>query len=151
MIDLQDVSFSYPKGGFVLKVDRLSIADGQHVCLTGPSGCGKTTLLHLMAGIYPCDSGSVRTCDLELSALRDAARRSFRIANIGLVFQDFALLDYLNVLDNILFPYRISRALRLESEVRERAREIANQVGLGTMLGRRLSELSQGERQRVAV
>ena len=151
MIDLRDVRFAYPRGGFALKVDRLSVSGGQRVCWTGPSGCGKTTLLHLVAGIYPADSGCVETCGVEVSTLRDAARRDFRIANVGLVFQDFALLDYLSVLDNILLPYRISRALRLEAEVRERAKTIATQVGLGTMLGRRPNELSQGERQRVAV
>jgi len=151
MIDLRDVRFAYPKGGFALKVDRLSVDAGQCVCWTGPSGCGKTTLLHLVAGIYPSDSGCVETCGVEVSTLGDAARREFRLTNVGLVFQDFALLEYLSVLDNILLPYRINRALRLDAEVRKRANVMATRVGLGTMLGRRPNELSQGERQRAAV
>jgi putative ABC transport system ATP-binding protein len=93
----------------------------------------------------------VKTCGVDLTALQDAARRDFRIANVGLVFQDFALLDYLNVLDNILLPYRISGALRLDSSVRSRAQQLATAVGLGDMLSRRPTQLSQGERQRIAV
>lgn len=151
MIELRDVNFTHAGGCFSLDVDHLSVNEGQQVCWTGPSGCGKTTLLHLVAGIYATGSGSVKTCDVELSALGDAARRVFRIANVGLVFQDFALLDYLSVLDNILLPYRISRALRLDDDARGRAREVASQVGMGGLLDRRPSELSQGERQRVAV
>ena len=88
---------------------------------------------------------------MKLSDLGDAARRDFRIANVGLVFQDFALLEYLSVLDNILLPYRISPSLRLDDAARNRARQVASEVGIASMLDRRPSELSQGERQRVAV
>jgi putative ABC transport system ATP-binding protein len=151
MIELRDVQFTYGESRFAMQIDRLSVVDGQRVCWVGPSGSGKTTLLHLVAGIFSADSGCVKTCGVELSALGDAARRDFRIASFGLVFQDFALLDYLSVLENILLPYRISRALRLDASVRERARMIATAVGLGDLLGRRPTELSQGERQRVAV
>jgi ABC-type lipoprotein export system ATPase subunit len=151
MIEIRDLQFSYAEGGFRLHVERLSVAKGQRVGWIGPSGSGKTTLLHLVAGIVSPASGRVDTCGKELTALRDAARRDFRIANIGLVFQDFALLDYLSVLDNILLPYRINRTLRLEGNVRDRAQQLAEDVGLGDMLRRRPTQLSQGERQRVAV
>ena len=151
MIELRDLQFAYAEGGFGLQVERLSIAKGQRVGWIGPSGSGKTTLLHLVAGIVSPAAGRVETCGKELTALRDAARRDFRIANVGLVFQDFALLDYLSVLDNILLPYRINRSLRLEGAVRARAQQLAADVGLGDMLSRRPTQLSQGERQRVAV
>ena len=151
MIELRDLHFAYAEGDFGLQVEKLSIAKGQRVCWIGPSGSGKTTLLHLVAGIIAPEVGSVETCGVELDGLRDAARRDFRIANVGLVFQDFALLDYLSVLDNILLPYRISRALRLETPVRARAQRLATNLGLGEMLARRPTQLSQGERQRVAV
>ena len=151
MIELQELHFAYADGGFGLQIEHLSIAEAQRVCWFGPSGSGKTTLLHLVAGIFPPQSGCVKTCGVDLTALQDAARRDFRIANVGLVFQDFALLDYLNVLDNILLPYRISGALRLDSSVRSRAQQLATAVGLGDMLFRRPTQLSQGERQRIAV
>ena len=151
MIELRDLKFAYGENCFAMQIGRLCVDDGQHVCWIGSSGSGKTTLLHLVAGIFAADSGCVKTCGVELSGMGDAARRDFRIANIGLVFQDFALRDYLSVLDNIMLPYRISRALHKDASVPERARVIAIAVGLGDMLARRPTELSQGERQRVAV
>ena len=129
----------------------MSIAGGQRVTWTGKSGTGKTTLLHLVAGIMSPSAGQVESCGVELTGLRDSARRDFRIANVGLVFQDFALLDYLSVLDNILLPYRINHSLRLDTPVRERAQQLASEVGLGELLLRRPTHLSHGERQRVAV
>jgi putative ABC transport system ATP-binding protein len=151
MIELHDVQFAYAKDGFGLQIKSLSVAQGQRVCWVGPSGSGKTTLLHLVAGIFSPDSGLVKICGTALTSLPDAARRDFRIANVGLVFQDFALLDYLSVLDNILLPYRIGRVLQLDMAVRERALQLASAVGLRELLGRRPNQLSQGERQRVAV
>lgn len=151
MIELKDLAFTYATGGFGLQVNDLSIAEGQRCCWIGPSGSGKTTLLHLVAGIFSPDSGLVKTCGVEMTPLSDAARRDFRVSMIGLVFQDFALLDYLSVLDNVLLPYRISRALRLDAEVRDRAQALAANIGLADMLDRRPYQLSQGERQRVAI
>ena len=151
MIELRKLQFAYTEGSFGLQVERLSIAKGRRIGWTGPSGSGKTTLLHLVAGIISPVAGHVETCGQELTTRSDAARRNFRIANLGLVFQDFALLDYLSVLDNILLPYRINRSLRLEGTVQDRAHQLAADVGLGNMLSRRPTQLSQGERQRVAV
>jgi len=89
--------------------------------------------------------------DVAVSELRDAARRNFRITQIGFVFQDFELLDYLNVLDNILHPFRITGALQLSKEVRARAARLAEQMGIGDKLKRKADDLSQGEKQRAAI
>lgn len=151
MIQVRNLQFTYGQGSFRLQVDELSIAAGERVALIGPSGSGKTTFLHLIAGIVCPAVGQVETCRTELTGLRDAARRDFRIVNIGLVFQDFALLEYLNVLDNILLPYRINRSLQLDSPASARAQQLAKQLGLEELLLRRPSHLSQGERQRGAV
>ncbi|MDC0936943.1 ATP-binding cassette domain-containing protein, partial [Pirellulales bacterium] len=151
MIELQNLQFAHADGEFALRVESLTINKGQRVCWIGPSGSGKTTLLHLVAGIFFPESGRVKTCGVELSGRPEGARRDYRIANIGLVFQDFALLDYLSMRDNILLPYRINRALQMDSAVRERAEQLAAAVGMGEMLSRRPTHLSQGERQRVAV
>ena len=78
-------------------------------------------------------------------------RRDFRITHIGFVFQDFELLDYLNVLDNILHPYRITRALKLTQPIEQRAIELANGLEIGDKLRRFTGELSQGEKQRAAI
>jgi putative ABC transport system ATP-binding protein len=151
MIKLSDVSFRYPEGDFSLRVPALEIAPRESVALVGPSGSGKSTLLHIIAGIVGVQSGRVQSCGVDLSTLGNAARREFRIRSVGLVFQEFELLEYLSVLDNILLPYRIHPALRLSRDVRDRAAQLAEQVGIGDKLKRFATRLSQGEKQRVAV
>jgi len=133
MIQISDLQFDYRDSEFRLSVDMLSVGRGERVALIGPSGSGKTTLLNLLAGILLPRSGRVRVNQEEVSAMDDRSRRAFRLRTTGLVFQEFELLEYLTVLDNLLLPYRISGALQLDSTVHNRA------------------ELSQGERQRVAV
>jgi ABC-type lipoprotein export system ATPase subunit len=151
MIELEDLEFHYGEGDFRLRIRELTVERGSKVAVVGPSGSGKTTFLHLVAGISVPRAGRVVTSGVEVTALDDAARRAFRIRNIGLVFQEFELLEYLNVLDNILLPYRIDPVLRLDPGVRERAARLADRVGIGDKLGRFANQLSQGERQRVAV
>lgn len=151
MIHIEALSFSYPGAEFMLKVPDFRIEPQEKIAVIGPSGSGKTTLLNLVAGILVPQQGRVHCADTEVSALDDPARRAFRISNIGFVFQDFELLDYLNVLDNIIHPYRISSALQLTADVRTRAIELARQMGIGDKLRRRVDHLSQGEKQRVAI
>jgi putative ABC transport system ATP-binding protein len=150
VIDLRGVQFAYRGGSFQLAIPSLRVPGGERLAVIGPSGSGKTTLLNLIAGILTPVTGRVEVAGTEVSALGDARRRDFRIRNIGFVFQDFELLDYLDVLDNILHPYRIS-ALRLDRTVRERAEGLAERLGVGDKLKRRADDLSQGEKQRVAI
>jgi putative ABC transport system ATP-binding protein len=151
LIRISDIDFRYPSGDFQLGIQDLSITAGEKVAVIGPSGSGKTTLLNLVAGILTPERGSVTIDDVEITAQSDKSRRDFRITKIGFIFQDFGLLDYLDGLDNILHPYRISRALQLSSDVRERAHLLAEQMGIADKLRRRPSYLSHGERQRVAI
>jgi len=150
-VSVEGLAFRYRSGDFRLEVGDLAIARGTSTAIIGPSGSGKTTLLNLVAGIYLPSAGRILVGDTEVSALSDAARRAFRIASIGLVFQEFELLDYLSVLDNILLPYRIAPTLSLDRSVRERAAELASTVGIADKLRRNTRRLSQGERQRVGV
>jgi ABC-type lipoprotein export system ATPase subunit len=151
MIELRDLRFRYPQGEFALRVRELAVAGGERVALAGPSGSGKTTLLRLVSGIAVPDAGNVRTNGTDVGALDDAARRAFRIRHIGLVFQEFELLEYLSVLDNVLLPYRIQRALTFDAAVRERAESLAERVGIGDKLACLPERISHGERQRVAL
>jgi ABC-type lipoprotein export system ATPase subunit len=151
MISISGLRFRYPEGEFELDVPKLEVGAGETVAVIGPSGSGKTTLLHLMAGIRLPQEGIVTTDDVEVTTLDDGARRDFRIRRIGMVFQEFELLEYLTVLDNILIPYRINGSLNLNREVRERAATIAEQVGIADKLNRLSTRLSHGEKQRVAV
>jgi len=151
MIAIDSLEFSYPGMEFSLRIPGFEVAAGEKVAVIGPSGSGKTTLLNLVAGILVPQRGRVNCADVEVSALGDRQRRDFRISRIGFVFQDFELLDYLDVLDNILHPYRITGALQLTSEVRTRAAALADRMGIGDKLRRRVDHLSQGEKQRVAI
>ena len=151
MIELRDVRFEYTRGGFSLQVPELRIPAGARAAAIGPSGSGKTTLLNLIAGIEHPETGQIDTAGTRVDGLSAAARRSFRITNIGFVFQDFLLLDYLDVLQNILYPYRLHHELRLDAAAQSRARRLAAELGIDRLLRRRPDELSQGERQRVAI
>jgi len=151
MIDISALDFRYHAGEFHLSIPAFSVGTGEKVAVIGPSGSGKTTLLNLIAGILVPGAGNVSVGDVEVSALGDMARRDFRITSVGFVFQDFELLDYLSVLDNIVHPYRITGALKLNGRVRERARELADKMGIGGYLDRHPDDLSQGERQRAAI
>jgi putative ABC transport system ATP-binding protein len=151
MIRIEDLEFSFADGEFRLAIERLEIAAGEHVACIGPSGTGKTTLVNLVAGILVPERGSVRVGEHVVSGLSDTERRRIRISEIGLVFQEFELLAYMTAWENILLPYRVAPHLALTREVRERARGLAEAMGLAETLARRPRRLSQGERQRVAI
>jgi putative ABC transport system ATP-binding protein len=151
MIKIRDLHFGYPSGGFRLDVAELDVAAGTSVAIIGASGSGKTTLLNLVAGVVLPEAGQVITNSVPVSELDDARRRDFRIRHIGMIFQEFELLEYLSVLDNILLPYRISPSLQLNAEVQDRARQLAEKVDIADKLKRPIRRLSQGERQRVAI
>ena len=116
-------------------MSSLQVAEGERVAIVGPSGSGKTTLLHLIAGILTPARGTIRVLGEQIERLSDARRRAFRVARIGLVFQSFELVSYLDVFENILLPYRLNAALRLTAEVRRRAEQLAAETGLRTACG----------------
>jgi len=150
-IRIRDLRFRYRDGDFALRVPELSVRPQERVAVIGPSGSGKTTLLHLVAGIVLPDEGRIHTAGADMRGLDDAGRRAFRVEHVGLVFQEFELVDYLTVLENVLLPYRIHPVLRLDAEVRQRAVALAGRVGIADKLTRLPAELSHGERQRIAV
>ena len=152
MIELQDIDFRYPAvGGFGIHIPRLSIPAGECVAVVGPSGSGKTTLLGLLAGILTPIAGALEIDGTDIGALDDGQRRRFRIQQIGQVFQAFELLHYLNVLENVMLPHYILPSDANAENVRKRALDLLNDVGLGEKTDSRPTELSQGEQQRVAV
>lgn len=151
MIDLTNIAFQYSNSDFRLEVDMLAFKSGSKTAIIGPSGFGKTTLLNLISGIYVPQKGSVVVKEENVSSMTDAERRTFRLTNIGFVFQDFKLLDYLKVLDNILLPFRINKVLTLKNQVRQRATKLASMLNIEDKLTKYPAKLSQGERQRVAI
>ncbi len=151
IIKINKLKFGYRVGEFQLAIDDLCVKSHERVAIMGPSGSGKTTLLNLLAGILMPDSGGVEIDDTAISALSQEDRQDFRALRMGLVFQEFELLEYLDVLDNILLPFRISPVLNLTDPMRQRARDLCQEVGLSDKVRRFPKHLSQGERQRVAV
>ena len=151
MIETKSLKFQYPDGSFHLLIPHFTVEAGEKVAVVGPSGSGKTTLLNLLAGILTPMAGYIQVGETEVSDLNDAGRRDFRIRKIGFVFQNFELLDYLSILDNILHPYRITGALKLTGKVRQRAIFLAEQMNVDGHLKKHPGELSQGEKQRAAI
>jgi putative ABC transport system ATP-binding protein len=149
-INLQNLRFRY-SSEFELHLPSLEIEAASRVVCLGPSGCGKTTFLHLVAGILPALSGRLQVLGQDLHAMNDIQRRAFRIAKIGLVFQEFELLEYLTAEENLYLPFQINPALRPGADLQSYAKRLTDQLGLSKLLSRRPAALSQGERQRVAV
>ena len=151
MISIRNLYFQYPSADFRLAIDDLHIGPGEKVALVGPSGSGKTTLLNLISGISLAHGGTVRVFDQDIAQLSDSDRRDFRIAQIGFVFQRFELIEYLNVKDNILFSFLINRSIALRPDVLQQMQELTDAVGIANLLQRYPKQLSQGEKQRVAI
>ena len=139
-------------GGTVARVLQgvdFSCSPGGVTALMGSSGSGKTTLLNLIGGLDTPDSGTIDVAGQRLDRLDDDARSDFRLRNIGFIFQFFNLLPNLSVRENITLPALFLKTK--EAEANERARELAEEVGLGDKLDRRVHQLSGGEMQRVAI
>ncbi len=151
LLRLRHLSHSFASSGFHLSLEQLEIAPGEKVALIGRSGCGKTTLLNLVAGIHRPEAGEVCWGDDRIDSLSEGRRRDLRLERIGFIFQDFCLIDYLDVFGNILFPFRLSPRLRITPEVRQRAVALATTVGLADRLDASVRTLSQGEKQRVLI
>jgi len=151
LIEVNDLLFEYQNGEFQLNIPTLSIEPGEKVALIGPSGTGKTTLINLLAGILVPASGRIEIRGLDIAGLPTEDRQDYRAVRMGLIFQEFGLLDYLTVLENICLPYRISPVLQMDTAVRDRARKLAADIGLADKVDRYPKHLSQGERQRIEV
>lgn len=149
-IFITNLRFAYPGSPFRLRVESLTVKAGQSLALLGPSGVGKTTLLRLMTGLLRPDLGDVKLGGVSLGGLSESERRAFRLNEVGLVFQDFALLDYLTVEENILLPQRFRKQRPTASSIQQ-ARGLAERLEIDSHWQKLAGQLSQGERQRVAI
>ncbi len=157
IVSMRNVSFTWPGSRrFALSIAAFTLARGERVLLLGPSGSGKSTFLSLLAGIVVPDRGIVSVLGTDLGALSSSARDRFRAEHFGIIFQQFNLLPYASVLDNVLLPLafapqRRARASKDGTEI-ETARRLLGQLGLDAALidGGRASSLSVGQQQRVA-
>lgn len=157
-IRLARIEFAYGGGVPIVDIGEFEVARGERLFVEGPSGSGKSTLLCLVAGILTPTRGSVDVLGESVSALGAAARDRFRAEKIGFVFQMFNLLPYLSLVDNVVLPCHFSRAraavaLQNSATLRDEAVRLLERLGLGASAlgGRRVTELSIGQQQRVAV
>jgi putative ABC transport system ATP-binding protein len=153
LIDIHDLRFAWPRASRdTLAIPALHIAAGDTVFLHGPSGCGKSTLLGLLAGVLLPSAGTVSLLGRSWSALSGAGRDRLRADHVGYLFQQFNLLPYLSVLDNVRLPCRFSaRRAQRAGDVSARAQDLLAAVGLPQALWQqRADELSVGQQQRVA-
>jgi len=148
MIEFVDVVKSYTVGNTALQGVSMLIEDGEFVFLVGPSGSGKSTILKLITGELKPTSGSVHVNGYSLERIRRREVPYLR-RTVGVVFQDFRLIDSKTVYDNIAFAMRVIGAR--EREIRERVPYVLELVGLDTKSRRHPSELSGGEQQRLAI
>ena len=150
IIQIEDLKFWYTGKEFQLEISNLKINKGSKVAIFGKSGSGKTTLAHLISGILKPQSGLIRFMGQNISNLSDGERRAYRIKNIGFIFQEFELIEYLSVLDNLILPYKLNKSLSLNEETINRAKAIAGRIEIENKLHKYPNQLSGGERQRLA-
>lgn len=153
-IELENLAFHWPKKPKpTLVLDALRIRTGEHCFLQGPSGSGKTTLLNLMAGIFVPQQGQIRLLGTEMTALSAHQKDRFRADHLGLIFQQFNLLPYLSVEQNILLPLQFSaRRAQQEAQPQVRLTHLMDSLHLPSALRHQpANQLSIGQQQRVAV
>ena len=150
LISLDHITKTYTGDtGPIVAVDDVSVSveAGEFVAVVGPSGCGKTTLLLVAGGLLRPEDGEGSIDGTDPYSLSGEQRARFRAEQIGFVFQQFHLVPYLNVLDNVMAPALVTG----ETSARERAETLVERFGLTDRLGHRPGQLSTGERQRVAL
>lgn len=156
-IDIHNLLFQWPgKDGFRLSIPRFCVERGERIFLQGASGSGKSTLLGLLGGVLVAQQGRLNVLDTDLTQLSSGARDRFRVDYIGLLFQQFNLVPYLSMRENVLLPCRFSkrrkqRALESASSLEQSASQLLETLGLdSSLMHKPVTTLSVGQQQRVA-
>lgn len=149
IIELNDVTFSYTTK--ILDIKNISIAKGEKVFIYGPSGSGKTTLLSILCGTLTPDTGKVSLVETNINSLKQSNKDHFRGNHIGHIFQQFNLINYLSVKENILLPTVINNKRKQYEAQNQEFEKICQGLGIKELLDKKVSELSVGQQQRVAV
>ena len=148
MVEMKNVTMVYQSGTEALDNVSFSIDEGEFVFLVGPSGSGKTTLMKLITGEIRAKSGKIVVNDFDMRKIKRRKLPKVR-RTLGVVFQDYRLIENMNVYDNVAFAMRVVGARR--REIRERVPYVLDLVGLSGREKRMPDELSGGEQQRVAI
>lgn len=141
-LEIVDLSKSY-KSGEVLKNISFDVKDGEFLSILGPSGCGKTTLLRILIGLLPPDSGKITKDGVDITDARPDMR------GMGIVFQNYALFENMTVLENVRYALKFHKIPKKEAE--EKALKMIEAVGLSEHRDKMPRNLSGGQQQRVAI
>ena len=156
LLELHDIGFAWPGQDELLDIPAFRLEHGQRLFLKGPSGSGKTTLLGLIGGVHKAGRGSVRLLGQDLAQLSASARDRLRVDHSGYIFQQFNLLPFLPVAENVSLPCRFSRlrrqrAIERHGSVEQAVSSLLRHLGLpAEVLDQRADNLSIGQQQRVA-
>jgi putative ABC transport system ATP-binding protein len=152
VIAIQDLRFAYDPRRLILDIASFELGRGERLFLYGPSGSGKTTLLGLLAGVLAATSGGISVLGQNLVKLSGHQRDRMRGEHIGYIFQQFNLIPYLSVIDNITLPcqFNAARRARLKVNPEAKAMELCQHLGIIDYIHRPVTELSVGQQQRVA-
>ncbi len=150
MIELRNLSFRYPNAANdTLSAINLSIERGEQLALVGPSGSGKTTLLHIIAAMLRVSGGTYHLEGNALHLMNEAELDVFRARNVGVVFQQPALLPHLSLVENVLLP--VWHRSKERPLFKIRAVELLGQLGIGELMDRLPSAVSGGQAQRASI
>lgn len=152
VLNANHISKSYKTAGETMRILQnvnLQVMKGEMVAIMGPSGSGKTTLLHVLTGVDTPDDGEIVIGGETFSQLTEEEKAFFRRKHMGMIFQDFQLLESLTVKENILLPLILERK---EADIQqERFSRIADVLGIEKLADKEITEISGGQKQRVAI
>jgi len=148
MIEMKDVQKVYDNGTRALRGVNITLNDGEFAFMVGPSGSGKSTIMKLLTAEVMPTEGTVRVNGYKLNKLRNRKKSMMR-RTLGIIFQDFRLIEKKSVYENVAFAMRVVGAR--EKEIRKRVPYVLELVGLNVDTDRKPAELSGGEQQRVAI
>ena len=154
MIEINNINKTYNKGKAnafqALKNVSLTIDDGEMVAIIGKSGAGKSTLMHIIGCIDDFESGTYILNGDDISSIKEGKRAKIRNKDIGIVMQDFALVEDYTAIENVMIPLYFTKGKLLESK-KSIARKALEKVGIGELASKKVNKLSGGQKQRVAI
>lgn len=151
-IEVNNLRFAFPNTTKqLLNIADLKIEQGEKIFLHGPSGCGKSTFLEIVSGVLNFDQGDVSINQQSLVKMSPSEKDQFRSKNIGYIFQNFNLLPYLNIFENITLPLHLNGKIKDAKNIHAEVEAICKKLGIAELLNQNVGQLSVGQQQRVAV